>query len=74
MRVFLGMVLGAILTVAFAYLYDSTMTSSPANGAVATAQRTMVNWDVVEANWRELEANLRELKARAREGWNKVAG
>ena len=61
MRVFLGMILGAALTVAGAYMYDSVATGP----AVATApgvkeQRTMVNWDVVGRNWRDVQARLRQ--------------
>lgn len=66
MRILLGMVLGAVLTVALAYFYDLRTTSAAAAPA-ATEQRPMVNWDVVGTNWREL-------KARALQSWTKVAG
>lgn len=66
MRIFLGMILGAALTVALAYAYDLRAVSST-SGSAASQQRTMVNWDVVESNWREI-------KARAREGWTRLAG
>lgn len=62
MRVLLGMILGAILTVAAAYYYDSMTTSTVATGPSATTNRTMVNWDVVEANWNSF-------KTRAQQGW-----
>ncbi len=62
MRVFLGMILGAILTVAVAYYSDSMRTSSVASGPTATENRPMVNWDVVQANW-----NI--VKERAQQGW-----
>jgi len=62
MRVFLGMILGAILTVAAAYYSDSMRTSSVASGPTAAENRPMVNWDVVEANW-----NI--VKERAQQGW-----
>ena len=64
MRVLIGMILGVVLTVGGAYLYDShtaqTTTSS------ASAQRPMVNWDVVGNNWNRLTA-------RARAEWNRLA-
>jgi hypothetical protein len=41
-------------------------TSSVANGQVAQANRTIVNWDVAAQDWNAL-------KARAHEEWTKVA-
>ena len=38
MRVFLGMILGALLLVAGVYIYDSMSTSTVANGQVAQGQ------------------------------------
>ena len=67
MRVFLGMILGALLLVAGVYVYDSQSTSSVANGqAAASANRTIVNWDVAAADW-----NL--LKRRAQDDWIKLS-
>ena len=66
MRVFLGMILGALLLVAGAYAYDSMQTSSVANGQVAQNSRTIVNWDVAASDWHAL-------KARAREDWVKIS-
>jgi hypothetical protein len=65
MRAIIGMILGAFLTVAGAYLYDSMQTSSVATGSSAIEHRTMVNWDVVGENWRSF-------KARAQTTWNKL--
>lgn len=68
MRLLLGMILGAILTVAFAYYYDSMHTSSVATGPAAGTNRTMVNWDVVESNWQtfkvKAQASWTELRSR----------
>jgi len=66
MRVFLGMILGALLLVCGVYIYDSAQTSSVANGQAATANRTIVNWDVAAADWKAL-------KTRAHEEWVKIA-
>jgi hypothetical protein len=60
MRVLLGIILGVFLTVGGAYLYDSHTSST------ASAQRPMVNWDVVGNNWNRLTA-------RARAEWNRLA-
>lgn len=66
MRLFLGMILGALLTIVVTYTYDSMNTSSVATGPAASSNQTMVNWDVVESKW-----NL--FKAKARNGWDKLA-
>ena len=66
MRVFLGMILGALLLVAGVYSYDSMQTSTVANGQVAPNNRTIVNWDVAAADWHAL-------KARAHEDWIKIS-
>jgi hypothetical protein len=67
MRVFLGMILGAILTVLGAYLFDHLATG-PATTASesATAPRTMVNWDVVGRNWQSVKLQLNQ-------GWTKLS-
>lgn len=62
MRVFLGMILGALLTIGVAYYSDSMRTSSVASGPSATENKPMVNWDVVQSNW-----NI--VKERAEQGW-----
>jgi hypothetical protein len=58
----LGIILGVILTIAGAYLYDSS-TGRAANGLTTTAaggQAPMVNWDVVSTNWNVFTTNVRE--------------
>jgi hypothetical protein len=62
MRVFLGMILGVLLTVGVAYYSDSMRTSSVASGPTAAENRPMVNWDVVQTNWDIV-------KQRAQSGW-----
>jgi hypothetical protein len=66
MQTFVGMILGALLLVCGIYVYDSMQTSSVANGQVATANRTIVNWDVAKADWDKLQT-------RAHEGWVKIS-
>jgi hypothetical protein len=67
MRLFLGIILGAILTIGGAYLYDAP-TSEPSKPAAQTSigQRPMVNWDVVDRNWQSLSLGVRNT-------WNKLA-
>ncbi len=66
MRLLLGIVLGALLTIGGAYLYDSRNAAQAADPATA-AQRPMVNWDVVGVKWQHLTE-------RARSEWTRVAG
>jgi hypothetical protein len=74
MRVLLGIILGGVLTVGGAYLYDSHNTylydshnTLAAANAPASMQRPMVNWDVVGTKWEQLTQ-------RARAEWTRVAG
>src|SRR4029078_11970749 len=66
MQTFFGMILGALLLVCGVYIYDSMQTSSVANGQVAQANCTIVNWDVAAADWKAL-------KSRAHEDWVKIS-
>ena len=66
MRVFLGMILGAVLLVGGVYIYDSQATSTVANGQNAATNRTLVNWDVAAADWQAL-------KVRAHEDWIRLS-
>jgi len=66
MRVFLGMILGALLLIAGVYLADSMSTSSVANGQVAQANRTIVNWDVAATDWEAL-------KLRTKQDWIRIS-
>jgi hypothetical protein len=66
MQTFVGMILGVLLLIGGVYVYDSMQTSSVANGQVAQANRTIVNWDVAAADWSKL-------KTRAHEDWVKIS-
>ena len=66
MRFLLGIILGALLLGAGVYIYDSMQTSTVANGQVAQANRTIVNWDVAAAEWQAL-------KRRAHEDWVRLS-
>ena len=66
MRVFLGMILGALLLTLGVYTYDSMQTSTVANGEVAQANRTIVNWDVAAIDWKAL-------KLRAHDDWIRLS-
>jgi hypothetical protein len=66
MRVFLGMILGALILTVGVYAYDSMQTSTVANGDVAESHRTIVNWDVAATDWNAL-------KVRAHDDWIKLS-
>jgi len=66
MRMFLGMILGALLLACGVYVYDSMQTSSVAHGEVATTNRTIVNWDVAKADWDAL-------RDRAHKDWVRIS-
>src|SRR5262245_35704493 len=63
MRVLIGIILGDVITVGGAYLYDSSHAVTNSDSA---AQRPMVNWDVVGNKWNHLTA-------RARAEWSRLA-
>lgn len=66
MRLLLGIVLGAILTIGGAYVVDLHNAANTADTATASV-RPMVNWDVVGVKWQHLTE-------RARSEWTRVAG
>jgi hypothetical protein len=66
MQMLLGIILGALLLVVGVYAYDSMQTSTVANGEVAQANRTIVNWDVAAADWDAL-------KRRAHDDWIRLS-
>jgi hypothetical protein len=66
MRLLLGIILGGVLTVGGAYLYDSHNALARAN-APASVQQPLVNWDVVGTQWERLTE-------RARAEWTRLAG
>lgn len=65
MRMFVGMILGALLLTGVVYLYDTSSTSTVSNGSAAQSNRTIVNWDVAANDWQAL-------KERTQQDWNKL--
>ncbi|HWK97621.1 MAG TPA: hypothetical protein VNR39_19575 [Pseudolabrys sp.] len=65
MRLLLGIILGAALTIAGAYIYDQNNTGVAGNDVTITTERPMVNWDVVSVKWRELREG-------AKHQWDRV--
>jgi hypothetical protein len=65
MRMLLGMILGAALTIGGAFIYDNWTARQSANATVELS-RPMVNWDVVDENWRFV-------RQRARDAWTALS-
>ena len=66
MRVLFGIIIGVVLTVGGAYVYDSHNALNATN-ASAVAQEPLVNWQTVTVKWQHLTE-------RARSEWNRLAG
>jgi len=66
MRLLLGIILGALLTVGGAYIYDSHNALDAAN-ATTSVQAPLVNWGTVSTKWQQLTE-------RARIEWGRHAG
>jgi len=61
MRLLIGMIFGALLTVGGAFLHDTWTTGPSTTGTATTTveHRPMVNWDVVNQNWRVVSQRAR---------------
>jgi len=66
MRLLTGIVLGAVLTVGGAYLYDSHGAALAPDAPASAQERPLVNWDVVAVKWSQLAT-------RARAEWHRLA-
>ena len=66
MRLLLGIILGAVLTVGGAYLYDNYHAARAMNAPASAQQRPLVNCDVVALIWAHLTK-------RARAEWHRIA-
>ena len=58
MRFLLGIIVGIGLTIGGAYLYDSHTAVDASS--TTTADRPMVNWDVVDTNWQRATTRMRK--------------
>jgi hypothetical protein len=64
MRFLSGIILGVLLTVAVAFVFDSTRKTDGPEGAV---EQKMVNWDLVQKELKDLSSNIHD-------GWNRLTG
>lgn len=56
MRFFLGIIVGAALTILTAYVVDNR---ASVVGVEATNTQKMVNWDIVSQNWQQFSDRVR---------------
>jgi hypothetical protein len=64
MRFLSGIIVGALLTIGSAYVFD---VSRKNEGPVGATERRMVNWDVVQAE-------IKALSGAIQDGWTRLAG
>ena len=71
MQILLGMILGVLITIGAAFVYDNS-TGRAANGltvASAEGHAPMVNWDVVSHDWDGMKQQLRDVAVDIERGW-----
>jgi hypothetical protein len=76
MPVLLGIILGILIAVGGAFVYDSG-TGRAANGLEPTAaggRPPVVNWDVLGADWRDVKQQLRNAGGDIEKGWRRLTG
>ena len=76
MRTLIGFILGVIVTVFGAYLYDSG-TGRTVNGLAATAASgaaPLVNWDVVGDHWDNVQAKVHDAASNIEQSFRRHAG
>lgn len=67
MRVFLGMILGCLLTIGIVYVHDVRASSTVASSTTGVETRQIVNWDVAQANWNRITDGARQAWTKLRE-------
>ncbi len=72
--IFLGVILGILLTVGSAFTYDTVSGRAATAAASSSADdpRPMVNWDVVGRDFSDLRASLIDVGNRVQSEWRKL--
>jgi hypothetical protein len=76
MQILLGMILGVLITIGAAFVYDSS-TGRATHGltmASADGNAPMVNWDVVGRNWDGVKQRMHDAAVDAEKGWKRITG
>ena len=76
MQILLGMILGALITVGAAFVYDSSTGRAENGSTVASAEghAPMVNWDLVSHDWDGMKQQLRDATVDVEKGWKRITG
>jgi hypothetical protein len=75
-QILLGMILGVLITVGAAFVYDSS-TGRVANGltvASAEGHAPMVNWHVVSHDWDGMKQRVGDVAVDVEKGWKRITG
>jgi hypothetical protein len=60
MRMFVGMIVGCLLTIAAVYIHDANVPQTAGSKAgSAVASQRIVNWDVASSEWNKLKDQIR---------------
>jgi hypothetical protein len=73
---FVGLILGIVLTVATAFMYDTSTRRAP-NGlppSAAGGRPPLVNWDVVNDDWQDVRVVLQNVGTNIERGWKRLTG
>jgi hypothetical protein len=76
MPMFVGLILGVVLTVATAFMYDTSTGRAP-NGlppSAANGRPPLVNWDVVNDDWQDVRVVLQNAGTNIERGWKRLTG
>ena len=76
MQMLLGVILGVLIAIGAAFVYDRS-TGRSANGltvASAEGHAPMVNWDVVSHDWDGMKQELRDVAVDIKKGWKRLTG
>ena len=74
MPILLGIILGVLLTISGAYVYDST-TGRLANGlppSAANGQPPIVNWSVANEHWHSVQLDFEKFGNDVETGWKRI--
>jgi hypothetical protein len=76
MQMLLGLILGAVITVGAAFVYDAS-TGRAANGltvASVDGHAPLVNWDVASHDWDGMKQRLHDVAVDVERGWKRITG
>jgi hypothetical protein len=74
MQMLLGIILGVLITVCAAFVYDSSTGRAASGLTVASAEghAPLVNWDVASHDWDGMKQRLRDVAVDVERGWKRI--